>query len=169
MMRPDHLARIARMALQPALTTQVIFPFAEWRSYRSALTEANLNAACAVDEIARAVEPFALSSDAPATTWADADDVFVSIAAAVTRRDAEGGYFGRSHAVDVATALSLYTGRAAKVMPTEGTIGVIAPGARAHFVTLTDDPFAVPPEAIAVIRVASTWRDGVRLWANDGL
>lgn len=169
MMRPDHLARIARMALQPALTTQVIFPFAEWRSYRSALTEANLNAACAVDEIARAVEPFALSSDAPATTWADADDVFVSIAAAVTRRDAEGGYFGRSHAVDVATALSLYTGRAAKVMPTEGTIGVIAPGARAHFVTLTDDPFAVPPEAIAVIRVASTWRGGVRLWANEGL
>ena len=57
----------------------------------------------------------------------------------------------------------------AEVMPTEGTIGVIAPGARAHFVTLTDDPFAVPPEAIAVIRVASTWRDGVRLWANDGL
>ena len=164
MMRADQLARMQGMALKPALTTQVIFPFAEWRSYRAALTAENLDAVCAVDEMARAADAFALSSDAPATTWADADQVLTSVMAAVTRRDAVGGFFGKRHAVSPAVALSLYTGRAARVMPTSGKVGVIAPGARAHFVTLTGNPLSCAPEAIDDIRVSGTWRDGVKLW-----
>lgn len=164
MMRADQLARMQGTALKPALTTQVIFPFAEWRSYRAALTAENLDAVCAVDEMARAADAFALSSDAPATTWADADQVLTSVMAAVTRRDAVGGFFGKRHAVSPAVALSLYTGRAARVMPTSGKVGVIAPGARAHFVTLTGNPLSCAPEAIDDIRVSGTWRDGLKLW-----
>ncbi len=164
MIRPDQLERIRGMTIRPALTTQVIFPFAEWRSYRAALSPEDLDAACPVDEMARAVEPFALSSDAPATTWADADQVLTSVMAAVTRRDAAEGCFGQRHAVSPAEALSFYTSRAALVMPTEGRIGVIAPGARAHFVSLSGDPLTCPPDRIDGIRVTGTWRDGVRLF-----
>ena len=167
MIRPDQLERIRRMSIQPAITTQVIFPFAEWRSYRAALTPENLDAACAVDDMARAVDAFALSSDSPATTWADADQVLTSVEAAVTRRDAAGGFFGRSHAVSPATALSLYTSRSALVMPTTGRIGVVEPGARAHFVTLSGNPLVCPPEAIDEIRVTATWRDGEKLWSKQ--
>ena len=164
MIRPDQLERIRGMTIRPALTTQVIFPFAEWRSYRAALSPEDLDAACPVDEMARAVEPFALSSDAPATTWADADQVLTSVMAAVTRRDAAEGCVGQRPAVSPAEALSFYTSRAALVMPTEGRIGVIAPGARAHFVSLSGDPLTCPPDRIDGIRVTGTWRDGVRLF-----
>lgn len=163
LMRPDQLERIAGMALRPAVTTQIIFPFAEWRSYRAALSTADYNAAYPVRSIAAKVPAFALSSDAPCTTWADPDSVFASLAAAVTRCDADDGFFGPDEAVSPALALSLYTGRAAAVMPTAGTIGLIEPGARANFITLSANPLLTAPSKIRDIRVTGVWRDGVRI------
>ena len=163
LLRPDQLERIDQMRLKPAFTTQIIFPFAEWRSYRASLSDADFNAAYPVKSIAQRLDAFALSSDAPGTTWADPDSVFVSLAAAVTRRDADDGVFGPDEAVSVGTALALYTGRAALVMPENGQIGVIEPGARANFIRLSGNPFMTAPSKLAELRVTGIWRDGAKL------
>lgn len=163
LLRPDQLERIDQMRLKPAFTTQIIFPFAEWRSYRASLSDADFNAAYPVKSIAQRLDTFALSSDAPCTTWADPDRVFVSLAAAVTRRDADDGVFGPDEAVSVGTALALYTGRAALVMPENGQIGVIEPGARANFIRLSGNPFMTAPSKLAELRVTGIWRDGAKL------
>lgn len=163
LLRPDQLERIDQMRLKPAFTTQIIFPFAEWRSYRASLSDADFNAAYPVKSIAQRLDAFALSSDAPCTTWADPDSVFVSLAAAVTRRDADDGVFGPDEAVSVGTALALYTGRAALVMPENGQIGVIEPGARANFIRLSGNPFMTAPSKLAELRVTGIWRDGAKL------
>lgn len=163
LLRPDQLERIDQMRLKPAFTTQIIFPFAEWRSYRASLSDADFNAAYPVKSIAQRLDAFALSSDAPCTTWADPDNVFVSLAAAVTRRDADDGVFGPDEAVSVGTALALYTGRAALVMPENGQIGVIEPGARANFIRLSGNPFMTAPSKLAELRVTGIWRDGAKL------
>lgn len=163
LLRPDQLERIDQMRLKPAFTTQIIFPFAEWRSYRASLSDADFNAAYPVKSIAQRLDAFALSSDAPCTTWADPDRVFVSLAAAVTRRDADDRVFGPDEAVSVGTALALYTGRAALVMPENGQIGVIEPGARANFIRLSGNPFMTAPSKLAELRVTGIWRDGAKL------
>ena len=163
LLRPDQLERIDQMRLKPAFTTQIIFPFAEWRSYRASLSDADFNAAYPVKSIAERLDAFALSADAPCTTGADPDSVFVSLAAAVTRRDADDGVFGPDEAVSVGTALALYTGRAALVMPENGQIGVIEPGARANFIRLSGNPFMTAPSKLAELRVTGIWRDGAKL------
>ena len=82
---------------------------------------------------------------------------------AVTRRDADDGVFGPDEAVSVGTALALYTGRAALVMPENGQIGVIEPGARANFIRLSGNPFMTAPSKLAELRVTGIWRDGAKL------
>ena len=102
-------------------------------------------------------------SDAPATTWADPDQPFVTVAAAVTRRDARGTPFGQAEAVDVATALSLYTSRAARVTDL-GTTGLLQVGEVADFVLWSANPFAVAKEELADIRARRVWKAGELLW-----
>lgn len=57
LLRPDQLERIDQMRLKPAFTTQIIFPFAEWRSYRASLSDADFNAAYPVKSIAQRLMP----------------------------------------------------------------------------------------------------------------
>ncbi len=163
LLRPEHLEKMKSLRVKPALTTQPIFPFAEWRSYHANLTKSVFADCYRIKTIADAVDAFALSSDAPATTWADPDQVFTSIYAAVTRLDSDGGAFNSDEAVDPATALSLYTSRAVKVMPIEG-YGRIAAGEPAHFIAMTGSPLEIAPENLDRIRTAAVWRSGELIW-----
>ena len=87
----------------------------------------------------------------------------MSLEAAVTRRDSDGGYFNPAEAVSIGTALSLYTSRAALVMPERGIVGAIEPGARANFITLSANPFMIAPSKLRDLRVTGVWKDGKRL------
>lgn len=167
MMRPDQLEKLGKLPHRVALTTQVIFPFAEWRSYHAALAPTDFNAIYPVKSMSAKVEAFALSSDAPCTTWSDTDDVFVCLEAAVTRRDSDGGLFNPNEAVSIGTALALYTSRAAEVMPVHGTIGLIEPGARASFITLSANPFMTAPSKLHELRVTGVWKDGERIYEGS--
>ena len=166
MIRPDQLSLIVgleKAGHRVGLTTQVIFPFAEWRSYHAALAKEDFAAIYPVKSMAQAVMPFALSSDAPCTTWSDTDDVFACLEAAVTRKDSDGGDFNQKEAVSVGTALALYTSRAAAVMPENGRVGVIEPGARANFIMLSANPFKVTPKELHALSVTGVWKDGRRM------
>lgn len=156
----DLLERMVRARVGIGVTMQPIFPFAEWPAYRASLAEDRLAQVMPLARVARTPLPLALSSDAPATTWSDPDDVFATIGAAVTRVDASGRSFGAAEAVDVRTALSLYGERAARLMPPLGPTGTMKPGARADFVLLSDDPFAVSAERLRAIKVTATVSSG---------
>ena len=97
--------RDARMTF--GLAAQAIFTFAEYDSYHENLTPAQLAATYPGRSYYHLVPHAALSSDAPATTWADPDNAFISIQAAVTRRAYNGEPFGPDQAITVPQAVRL--------------------------------------------------------------
>lgn len=159
LLAPAFLARLAAARMRFAVVTHTIFLFAEFDGYARNLAPPQVADAYPIRSLYESGLPAALASDRPATAWADADDVFTSVRAAVTRRAYDGSDLGQGQAVTVAQALLLYTGRAAAVAPFPG-LGQIRPGADGSFVVVDPDPFAVPPDEIDRVRVVQTWVDG---------
>ena len=105
----------------------------------------------------------ALTSDCPATAWSEADNVFVSIEAAVRRRAYTGADMGQASAVTVPQAVLLYTARAANLTSMEG-LGQIARGFEGSFVVLSRDIFTMPTEEISTTLIEETWIGGERVY-----
>ncbi len=95
-------------------------------------------------------------SDAPIADF----NPFVGMYAATTRRSASGRVWGPEHAVDIETALSLYTDVAAKLFPWSGLSGKLEPGEPADFVVLDRDPRSAPVEDIRSTKVLATYVAG---------
>ena len=89
--------------------------------------------------------PTALSSDAPATAWIKPDDVFASLAAAVTRIGANSEDLNSKEAIDLVTAFKLYTKAAAAMVPTEKT-ATLNSGQSADIIVLSQDLFTTNPK-----------------------
>ena len=115
----------ARMSF--AVVSHSIFMFAEYDSYERNLSPRQFDIAYPIRSFYEQVPYTALASDTPATAWADADNVFVSIKAAVVRKAYNGDDIGQAEAVTVPQALLLYTGRARQVAPLDG-VGIIDNG-----------------------------------------
>jgi predicted amidohydrolase YtcJ len=96
--------------------------------------------------------PTVLNSDYPVTTI----DPFVGIAAAVTRRTSSGRLLTPQESVSVDQALRMMTNGPAYVAHTESTSGSLVPGRLGDLVLLTHDPYEVPPEELAEVRVLCT-------------
>jgi predicted amidohydrolase YtcJ len=159
----EHLARIARARMRFGVATQIIFSFAEYDSYINHLTPRQFGQAYRLNTWFGALDCLGLSSDAPATPWADPDNVFVSIQAAVTRTAYNGKPFLPEQALTVPQAVLLYTSRAARVAPYEG-LGQIAPGFDGSFVVLDRDIFSIEPSRIHETRIDETWIRGERVF-----
>jgi predicted amidohydrolase YtcJ len=148
-----------------AVVSHSIFLFAEYDSYQRNLSPRQFDIAYPIRSFYERLPFTALSSDSPATAWADADNVFVSIKAAVLRRAYNGADIGQAEAVTVPQALLLYTGRASRVAPLDG-VGKIETGYRGSFVVLDRDIFTIDPEEIDQVRVAQTWIRGEQAYAS---
>ena len=149
------------------VVTHSIFFFAEYGSYARNLSQHQLAVAYPIRSFYERVPATALSSDTPATSWSDADDVFVSVRAAVLREAHTGASFNPAEAVTVAQALLLYTGRARLVAPFD-RVGLIQPGFEGSFVVLDRDVFTIPPREIDRVRVAETWIRGEQVFTRSG-
>ncbi|TXK18861.1 amidohydrolase [Homoserinibacter sp. GY 40078] len=162
---PDELlSRIVGGRMRFGIATHTVFLFAEYEAYKLNLPDVSDGRAYPLRALADTPLPLALSSDRPATAWSDADDVFLSVQAAVDRRAADGTDVGAPSAITVDEALTLYTSRAARLAPV-GTPATIAAGAAADFVVLDADVLTVPADEIARVRVAETWLAGEKVWA----
>jgi predicted amidohydrolase YtcJ len=148
----------ARMSF--AVVSHTIFLYAEYDSYQHNLSPAQFEIAYPIRSFYERVPITALSSDTPATAWADADNVFVSIKAAVQRRAYNGADIGQPEAVTVPQALLLYTGRARLVAPLD-RVGLIESGYEGSFVILDRDIFGIDHDEIERVQVAQTWIGGV--------
>lgn len=162
LMSPALVRRIRETRMTFGIATHTIFLYSEYEAYENNLRRDQVPDAYPVRSLYAGVESLALSSDCPATAWSEADDVFVSIEAAVRRRAYTGADIGRAAAVTVPQAVLLYTARAARLTRLNG-LGKIAPGHDACFVVLGDDVFTVPEEEISQVRVEETWLDGQRV------
>jgi len=156
---PGLIGRLVTAAMRFAVVTHTIFLFAEFDSYARNLSARQFEIAYPIRSVFESGLPAALASDRPATAWADADDVFTSIKAAVTRRAYDGADMGQAQRVGVEQALLLYTGRAAQVAPLDG-LGRIQPGYDGSFLVLDRDPLTVPADDLDRVRVDQTWVRG---------
>ena len=164
LLKPAQIAQMNAMPMQWGVATQIIFMFAEYDAYTENLVDSEFDQSYALKTFYQELEHVALSSDAPATTWADPDNVFVSIQAAVQRRAYNGAPIVDSQALTVPQAVLLYTARAAKLSPFDGQLGQIAPGFEASFAVLEQDIFSVSAAAIGSLRVAATWVAGEQVY-----
>jgi predicted amidohydrolase YtcJ len=162
----DLLDRLEAAPMEFGVVTHSIFFFAEYDSYARNLSKDQFSVAYPIRSFYERVPCSALSSDTPATAWSDADDVFVSVQAAVLREACNGADFNQAEAVSVAQALLLYTGRARLVAPFDG-VGLIQPGFEGSFVVLDRDVFTVPPREIDRVRVQETWIRGEQAFARS--
>jgi predicted amidohydrolase YtcJ len=145
-------------------STQIIFYFAEYDSYSENLTNAQLKRTYPVRMFYRNIKHLGMSSDAPATTWADPDNVFVSLKAAVTRRAYNGADIIQEQAITLPQAVLLYTARAATVVPYAGSLGQIAPGFEASFIVLDRDIFTMDINDLDKALVRQTWIQGEHVY-----
>lgn len=156
---PERIARVRDARMDFAVVSHTIFFHAEYEAYERNLFAAQLEQAYPIRSFHEQIPRTALSSDAPATAHAEADNVFVSVQAAVTRRAWNGADFGQAEAVTVPQALLLYTSRAASCMRLPG-LGRIADGYEATFVVLDRDVFSQAPDKISATRVDQMWVRG---------
>lgn len=139
--------------------SQPIFPYAESKSYLANLGEQWLKECYPYRAMLDAGVSLGFSTDAPATYWSDPSDPFPGLKLAVTRTAADGTDCGKDQAVDIETAVRLYTIGAARAAGFPDT-GMLAPGYRADFAVLSDDILNIPSEDIDKVKVVQTYVDG---------
>ncbi|MCR4711656.1 MAG: amidohydrolase [Clostridia bacterium] len=164
---PSEASQKLAAELGVPFATQPDFFFAEIESYLMNLGPERTRETYPLrTELARGVK-VALSTDAPATSWAVPSDPFINMQAAVTRRAWDGTDCGAQEAIDIETAVQLYT-REAAVISDLPDLGVIRPGARAAFVVLDRDLFTVAPAEIGSVKPEATYIDGKKVFSATG-
>lgn len=106
--------------------------------------------------LARAGVPTSFHSDFP---MAPAEPLTL-MWAAVNRVGSDGAVWGEDERIPVEGALAAVTIEAARSLGLEDEIGSIAPGKRADFTVLGQDPLNVPPRALRNIPIWGTVLDG---------
>jgi predicted amidohydrolase YtcJ len=163
----DQLRRINEAKMNFGVVTQIIFFFAEYDSYFQNLSEGQFQRAYPVKTFYEELDLVALSSDAPATTWADPDNVFVSIKTAVDRRAYNGADVVQEEAITVPQAVRLYTARSAELASYQDVLGQIAEGFEASFIVLDRDIFTIDVEEIDQTLVEQTWIRGEKVFERQ--
>lgn len=165
LLSPRTIERLRTARMSFGIATHTVFLYAEYDGYERNLRPELRDQAYPIRSLYHELPALALSSDCPATAWSEADNVFVSVEAAVRRRAYNGADIGQGAAVSVAQALLLYTDRAAGLTDI-GPVGRLDVGHEASFAVLDRDVFAVPHDQIGATQVAETWIAGERVWSR---
>lgn len=128
------------------------------------LDPARLEGAYAWKSIAEAGATLAFGSDAPV----ESPDPFAGLAAAFTRRGADGQPFAGwypEQTVSREEALAAFTSAGAYAGFAEGRFGRLVEGEWADFVMIDRDPLLATPEELRATRVLETWVGGERYYS----
>jgi predicted amidohydrolase YtcJ len=163
MLNRAQMEQLRASSMNYGVVAQIIFFFAEYDSYRANLTDSQFRRAYALKDMYEMLDFVALSSDSPATTWMDPDNVFTSIKAAVVRKAYNGADIVPEQAITVPQAVLLYTARSAKLANLPG-LGKIAPGFDASFITVDQDIFTIDPGSLDRTQVDAAWIRGDKVY-----
>ena len=154
---PEEFPRFAALgviaSMQPTHATSDM-PWAQDR-----LGPTRIKGAYAWQRLQASGAKLALGSDFPV----ESVDPRRGLHAAVTRQDAHdhpAGGWRSEERLSAAEALRGFTADAAWAAHDEATVGRLAPGLRADFVILDEDPLAIPGQQLDELHVRSTWVDG---------
>ncbi|WP_332692730.1 amidohydrolase [Halalkalibacter lacteus] len=146
--------------------TQPIFLFAEINSYLTNLGSEKTNQSYPLKTMLKSGAKVVISSDAPATSWADTSNPFIGIKAAVTRTAYTGQTFNLNECVTVEEAIDLYT-RHAQQMTRIADVGQLKVGFRSDFIVLDKDILNIDSSEIDQIHVLETYLDGHLVHSSD--
>lgn len=149
-----------------AFATQSIFMYSEIESYMNNLGEEWLKRTYPIQHIIDSGVKIALSTDAPATSWAVPSDPFPNIKCAVTRYAYDGTDCGRDNCIDIETAIQMYTREGAEIAGFE-KLGQLKKGYKASFAVLSEDILSVPGNQIDKVFVEQTYMNGDCVYARD--
>lgn len=167
--RVEHITDPSEESIQKAakyglaFVTQPIFMYAEIESYLKNLGEEWMKKCYPVKHMLESKVQLCFSTDAPATSWAVPSDPFPCMKAAVTRRAWDGTDCGREQAVDIETAVKLYTRESAKAAGF-WDMGQLKKGYSADFAVLDKNIFEIPAEEIDKIKVKKVFIKGKRVY-----
>lgn len=160
----DAVEKAARHGI--SFLSQPIFPYAESKSYLTNLGEDWLKQCYPYRYMLDQGVLLGFSTDAPATFWSDPSDPFPGLKLAVTRTAADGTDCGKDQAVDIQTAVELYT-RGAALAAGFPDMGMLAPGYRADFAVLSEDLLCIPSDRIDQVNVTETYIGGERVYQRE--
>jgi predicted amidohydrolase YtcJ len=158
---PADLPRFA--ALGVIASVQPVHATSDGAMAEQRLGASRLDGAYAWRSLLRAGARLALGSDAPI----ESQDPFAGLHAAVTRQDRDGRPWRAHEALDREEALAGFTTWAAFAAFQEGELGSLAPGARADFLVLPEDPVTCAPDRLRTLRPDSTWIEGREVWCRS--
>lgn len=160
-LRLEHLTEPTDYSINEAIkkgyafVTQPIFAYCEIESYMKNFGLERTSRAYPISTMLGRGVTLALSTDAPATSWATPSDPLPNIKAAVTRIAYDGTDYSkgeRDERLTVEEAIYLYTRAGALILGMNDS-GWLHPGARADFLVLSDDIFTIDPMRIGEIKI----------------
>ena len=163
--RVEHVTAPSEESIEKAarhgisFVSQPIFPYAESKSYLTNLGPEWFRQCYPYKSMLERGVRLGFSTDAPATFWSNPSDPFPGLKLAVTRRSADGTDCGQDQALDIETAIRLYTAGAAQAAGFHD-IGMLRPGYCADFAVLSDDILSLPAEDIDKVLVTQTYIGG---------
>lgn len=148
------------------ISTQPIFLYSEIESYIKNLGMERIKHCYPYKTMLSNNVKLSLSTDAPATSWADPSNPFVCIKGAVTRKAYDGTDCGLDESIDIETALRLYTINGAEIAGFKDR-GMLKEGYFADFVVLDEDILKIPADEIDKIKPVMTFIDGECVYCNE--
>ncbi len=154
-LRPDQLARMAALGMGISFFCDQIWFWGDADS-TAMLGPVRAQALCPVKSALDAGIPCSLHQDTPVVP----PNVLLAVQNAVLRKTKSGRVLGADERLTVQRALECVTLRGAWQLFQENDKGSLAPGKRADFVVLGQNPLKVPPEEIGRIPILATFKDG---------
>ncbi|MEM1403414.1 MAG: amidohydrolase [Pseudomonadota bacterium] len=154
-LRKDQVARLDELGIFPSLFPMHTFYWGDWH-YESVLGPERAEDISPTGWVRERGMRFGSHHDAPVAL----PDSMRVLSATVTRRTRSGRVLGAAQRVDVATGLRSLTIWPAWQHFEENSKGSLEVGKLADLVVLSDNPFEVPEETLADLKVNATYKEG---------
>lgn len=170
-LRVEHVTEPGEASIAKAAANHIpfvmqpIFSYCEIESYLEGFGPERTKRAYPIRHALDSGVRVALSTDAPATSWAVPSDPWSNLKAAVTRLAYDGTDCGQDQAIGIETALQLYTRESAWVCGFH-RLGQLREGYRASFAVLDRDVLSVPADEIDTVEAIETYIDGVPVYCK---
>lgn len=161
-LREDQVDQLKALAIFPSLFPMHTFYWGDWHR-ESVLGPERADNISPTGWLLERDMIFGSHHDAPVAL----PDSMRVLSATVTRRTRSGDILGPEHRVPVATALKALTLWPAWQHFEEETKGSISPGKLADFVVLSDNPLAVPEDALDALVVEQTIKEDRVIYARE--
>jgi predicted amidohydrolase YtcJ len=166
MIHPDDLPRFAELNVSAEMCPILWYPSPAVDAMRAALGE-RADRFWPVRSLVESGAHVFYGSDWPSVV--PDTNPWPGIEAMVTRKDPYGQYpgvFWPEQAVDLATAIRIFTFNSAIAGRHEAHTGSLEVGKRADFIVLDRNPFEIPADTLGDVQVLGTYIDGVSVWSR---